>query len=265
MSAKVAMTGLVVSHNEGHLIGARLRELGFCDELIVIDVASTDDTAVVAELNGARVVAHPFTRIAELVHPDVVHHARHDLIVIPDPDEEIPPALAARTAALAGSLADDVAIVVAPRIFYFRGRPLRGTVWGGIGGKPFVARRSLTEFVPAVHRGLKPREGFRVERIEATDALAIRHHWVSGYREFVRKHLRYIRIEGRARAITGEVTGYRALVRTPWRAFRECYLERNGRLDGLDGLALSLLYALYRTASDVALILELRHRKAANG
>ncbi len=260
---RVPMTGLIVSHNEGHLVADRLRELAFCDELLVIDVASTDDTARVAEANGARVIRHPFTRIAELVHPDVVHHARNDMIVIPDPDEEIPPRLAEQVAGLPESMAPDVGFLLVPRIFYFRGKPLRGTIWGGIGGKPLVARRSGTEFIPAVHRGLNARPGYRVEKLEPwEEANAIRHHWVSGYREFVKKHVRYIRIEGPARALTGEVTGYRALVRTPYRAFRECYIERQGRLDGVDGFVLSVLYAIYRTGSDMALMRELRRQRA---
>jgi len=257
------MTALVVSHNEGHLIGDRLHELSFCDELLVVDVASTDDTAAVAEAHGARVIPRPFARIAELVHPHVIDQARHDLVILSDPDEEIPPALARRLAELPGTLEDDVGLVFAPRIFYFRGRPLRGTIWGGSGGKGLVARRSGTEFIPAVHRGVQPRPGFRRILIEWDGENAIRHHWVSGYGEFLKKHVRYIRIEGPARALTGEITGFKALVRTPDRSFRECFVTRKGYRDGLHGLALSVLYALYKTASDVALIRELRRAKAS--
>lgn len=259
--AKAPLTGLIVSHDEGHLIGDRLRELQFCDELLVVDVASKDDTAAVAEAAGARVVPHPFARIAELVHPGVVHEARNDILVIPDPDEEIPPALAAQLSELEPELPEGVAILGARRIYYFRGKPLRGTVWGGVGGKALVVQRSRTEFVPAVHRGVKPRPGFRVEYLPDVGDNAIRHHWVSGYGEFIRKHVRYVRIEGPARALVGEITGFRALVRTPWRSFRECFVTRQGYRDGLDGLVLSVLYAIYRTASDVQLIRELRRRR----
>ncbi|MGI8421850.1 MAG: hypothetical protein ACR2MU_06285 [Gaiellaceae bacterium] len=259
------MTGLIVSHNEGHLIGDRLRELRFCEELVVIDVASTDDTASVAGANGARVVPHPFTRIAELVHPDVAHEPRNDLIVIPDPDEEIPPALAAQLVGIPEAMADDEGTVVVPRIYYFRGRPLRGTVWGGTGKKILVVSRSRAEFIPAVHRGVRLRPGYRSREIPWDGENAMRHHWTSGYREFLEKHVRYIGIEGPARALTGEITGYRALVRTPYRSFRECYFTRKGYLDGVHGLALSVLYALYMTASNVQLIRELRRRKSPSG
>ena len=260
---RVPMTGLVVSHNEAHLIGDRLRELRFCDELLVVDVASKDATAAVAEAGGARVIPVPFVRIAELIHPQVVHEARNDLIVLSDPDEEIPPALARQLARIPATIEDDIALVFAPRIFYFRGRPLRGTIWGGAGGKALVARRSATEFIPAVHKGVQMKPGFDRLVLEWDGDNAIRHHWVSGYREFIAKHVRYIRIEGPARAMTGEITGYKALVRSPWRAFRLCYLTRQGYRDGLDGFVLSVLYALYKTASDLALIRELRRRRAS--
>ena len=256
------MTGLIVSHNEGHLIGDRLRELAFCDELLVVDVASTDDTAVVARANGARVIGHAFAPIVERVYPGVVDQAQHDLLVIPDPDEEIPPALAEQIAALAESLGAEVGMVIVPRRYHFRGRVLRGTVWGGLGGKPLVIRRSGTDFVPEVHRGLQLRPGYRFESIEFDGRNAIAHHWLSGYREFVEKHLRYLRFEGESRAFMGEITGFRALLGTPYRAFTESYVQRKGRLDGFDGLMLSILYALYRTASDVELIRELRRRGA---
>jgi glycosyltransferase involved in cell wall biosynthesis len=259
---RVPMTGLIVSHNEGHLLADRLRELAFCDELIVIDVASTDDTTAVAEAHGARVVPHPYARIAELIHPEVVGEARNDLVVIPDPDEEIRPALSRRLAELPASLPEDVAAVVVPRIYYFRGRPLRGTIWGA-GRKLLVVRRSGADFIPAVHRGVRVKPGYRSEEIAWDGSNEIRHHWASGYREFIRKHARYPAIEGPARALTGEITGYRALVRTPDRSFRQCFVERKGYLDGFHGFALSVLYAIYRTASDVALIRELRRIKAS--
>jgi glycosyltransferase involved in cell wall biosynthesis len=263
MSAKVPMTGLIVSHNEAHWLRDRLRELAFCDDLVVVDVASTDETAAVAEANGARVVPHEWAQIAELVHPDVIDEARNDLVVLPDPDEAIPPRLAEQLAELPQTLDDDVGVVIAPRIYYFRGKPLRGTIWGGTSGKRLVARRSGATFVPAVHYGVQVRPGFRIVHIDYDGTNAMQHLWASGYRDFVRKHLRFVRIEGPARALLGEITGYRAAVHTPWRSFKVSFVERKGYLDGFRGFALSVLYAAYRTASDLALIRELKRRRNA--
>ena len=44
MTEKVPMTLLIASRDEATLLEDRLRELDFCDELIVVDVASSDDT-----------------------------------------------------------------------------------------------------------------------------------------------------------------------------------------------------------------------------
>ncbi len=262
MTDKVPMTALIVCHNEAHLLEARLRELSFCNELIVADVVSTDGSVAVAEANGARVISHPFVRTSELVHVNVLDDVANDLVVLLDPDEELPQPLAAQLAALPSSLDDDVAIVIVPRIYYFAGKPLAGTIWGGVTGKRLVARRSATTFIPAVHYGLDPKPGFRIVHIDFDGTNAIRHLWSSGYRDFIRKHVRFIRIEGAARAFTGEITGYRAAVRTPWRSFRVCFIQKQGYRDGFRGFALSVLYALYRTGSDLALIRELRGREA---
>jgi hypothetical protein len=125
-----------------------------------------------------------------------------------------------------------------------------------------VVRRSGAEFIPAVHRGMTTLPGYRFERIPWSGDNAIKHHWVSGYREFLKKHVGYLRIEGPARALTGDITGFRALVRTPGRSFRECFVTRKGYLDGVHGFVLSVLYALYKTGSDIALIRELRRTEA---
>jgi glycosyltransferase involved in cell wall biosynthesis len=256
----VPMTALIVSHNEAHLLPDRLRELSFCDERIVVDVTSSDDTVAVAESHGARVLAHPFVRVSDIVHPNVIGEATYDLVVLPDPDESVPPRLAAQLAALPRSLPEDVGVVIVPRIYYFAGKPLRGTIWGGVSGKRFVVRRTGADFTGAVHQGIHPRPGFRIEHIEYDGANAIHHLWARGYRDFVEKHVRYVRIEGHARALMGEITGFRAAARTPVDSFRESFFRQRGYRDGLRGLALSTLYAAYRTGSDLSLIRELRRR-----
>lgn len=255
---KAPLTALIVSHNEAHLLRDRLRELTFCDEVIVVDVASTDDTAAVARAGGARVLSHPYEVIGENVRPNVVHEASHDLMVIPDPDEEFPPALTRQIVEVATTLQDDVAMVVVPLIYYFGDKPLRGTIWGGISKKKLVVRRSGVDFVAADHRGYRIRPGFRYIEIPYDGENAIHHHWVSGYREFVAKHVHHARIEGEARARTGELIGVRALVGTPWSAFSLSYIRRAGYRDGTRGFVLSVLYAAYRSASDVQLIRVLR-------
>jgi glycosyltransferase involved in cell wall biosynthesis len=252
------VTALVSSRNEGALLGRCLDAIRFCDEIIVIDIESDDDTADVAAAHGARVVRHPLVPIAEWARVTVAPQAAHDWLFVVDPDEVVPPALAEEVAELLPRIPDDVAAVDAPRQYYFAGRPLRGTVWGGPNKRRLLVRRSAVELTQTIWGGMRIKPGFRVLELPFDDETAIAHRWAGGYRELVVRHCRYLGLEPTDRAAAGEITGLRAIAATPWRSFRESYVTRKGYRDGLTGLGLSLFWAGFRTAGEVALLRRLR-------
>jgi glycosyltransferase involved in cell wall biosynthesis len=252
--ASVPVSAIVSSRNEGHLLGRCLDAIAFCDEIVVVDLESDDDTAAVAEAHGARVVRHPLVPIAEAARVTVAPQARHDWILVVDPDEEVPPALAAEVAALLPSLADDVAAVDAPRQYYFAGRRLQGTIWGGPNWRRLLVRRSAVTLTPEIWGGMRVHDGYRVLRMPFTDETAIAHRWATGYRELIARHRRYLELEPVERAAAGEITGYGAVLTMPWRSFRESYIEARGYRDGATGLGLSLFWAVFRTSAEFALL-----------
>jgi len=252
------VTALVSSRNEGHLLRRCLPHIAFCDEVIVIDIDSHDDTRAVAEANGARVVRHDYVPIAEWARVTVAPQARHDWLLVVDPDEEVPAPLAAEVAAMLPTLADDVAAVDAPRQYFFAGRALRGTVWGGPNKRRLLVRRTAVELTPTIWGGMLIRDGFRVLELPFTPKTAIVHNWASGYRELIGRHRRYLRLERVDRATAGEITGVKAVATTPVRAFRESFIVKHGYRDGLRGLLLSLFWAAFRTSGELALLRELR-------
>ncbi|MGI8421851.1 MAG: glycosyltransferase [Gaiellaceae bacterium] len=252
-SPRLPLSALVSSRNEARLLATCLDAIRFCDELIVIDIESDDDTAAVAEAHGARVVRHPFVPIAEWARVTVAPQARYDWLLVVDPDEEVTEALAAEVAALLPALASDVAAVDAPRQYYFGPRPLRGTVWGGPNQRRLLVRRSGVELTPTIWGGMRILEGYRVLGLPFTEETAIVHRWAAGYRELIARHRRYLQLEPIDRAAAGEVTGLRAVAGMPWQSFRESFLTRRGYRDGATGLALSLFWAAFRTAGEAAL------------
>lgn len=258
--ATVPVTAIVGSHNEADLLRRCLPSVAFCDEVIVIDIDSRDDTAEVAREHGARVIPHKWVPIAERARLGLVGEARHDWLLFLDPDEVLPPTLAAQIGELLPGLEADVAVVDCPWQFYFRGRPLQGTVWGGISRKRTLARRGRADLRPTVHGGTRVPPGYRSHTIDFSGDNAIAHYWAPGYRSLVQKHWRYLKLEGKDRREQGEVTGLRDIVETPWRALRESFVDRKGYRDGATGLALSLLWAAYSTGAKVALLRELEHR-----
>lgn len=253
------MTAMVSSHNEARLLERCLPTIApHCDELLVIDIASDDDTAAVAERHGARVLRHAWVPIAERARLELVDEARHDWLLFLDPDEAFSPVLARQLAELLPTLGPEAGVVDCPWQFYFKGRPLRGTIWGGISRKRTLARRGAAELRPTVHSGTRPLPGRTAVEVDYTGDNAIAHYWAPGWRALVAKHWRYLHLEGPDRRAQGLVTGYRDILRTPGPAFRESYVRRRGYLDGLTGLLLSLLWAVYQTGAKVALLRELR-------
>ena len=256
--ARLPITAIVASHDEAHLLPACLDGVSFCDEVIVIDIASSDDTAAVAAERGARVVPHEWVPIAEHARAEAIETARNEWLLVRDPDEVIPHALADEVVELFPRLGPDVGVVTAPIERSFAGRPLRGGVWGGIKRERLLTRRSAVSFPTGVNQRLLRKPGFVDVEIPYRGDNAIRHLWVDGYRTFLERHLRYLRLEGRDRAAIGEVTGWRRVASTPARAFWDSFATQRGYRDGVRGLALSALWAGYRTGAELMLLRELR-------
>ncbi len=262
LQAKLPLTALVSSRNEAPLLGACLESIDFCDELIVIDIESNDDTAAVAEQHGARVVHHAYVAIAEAARVTVAPQARHDWLLVVDPDEEVPPALSAEVAAILPTLGNGVAAVDAPRQYYFAGRPLSGTVWGGPNKRRLLVNRGRVELTPTIWGGMVIAPGRQVVELPFTAETAIVHRWARGYRELYARHRRYLKLEPVDRVAAGEVTGPRAVLTMPWRCFYESYVTKHGYRDGANGLGLSVFYAWFRTAGELALLRRLRQGTA---
>jgi Glycosyl transferase family 2 len=257
--ARAPLSAIVTSCDEAELLRRALPGISFCDELIVVEVGTGDgETAAVVEEYGGRFVRHAPVRIAEAARVTVAPQARHDLLLVIDPDEEVPEALAHDIVALVRELPDDVAAVDAPLQFYFRDRALQGTVWGGPNRRRMIVRRSAVDLTPTIWGGMRIHDGYRVLELPFSDETAIVHHWATGWRDLIAKHRRYLAQEPSDRATAGHMTGVRELLRMPWRSFHESFVAKEGYRDGLTGLGLSLFWAGFRTAGELQLLRLLR-------
>lgn len=107
MSERPRISACVITLNEADRIGDCLASLAFCDEAVVVDSGSRDDTREIAAAHGARVIEHPFEGF-RAQKAFAVGQARHDWVLCLDADERITPALrasieAARDAGFAGA------------------------------------------------------------------------------------------------------------------------------------------------------------------
>jgi glycosyltransferase involved in cell wall biosynthesis len=56
------LSAVVIAENEAHIIGRSLASLAFCDEIVLVDGGSDDDTVSIAAAADARVILHPSSK-----------------------------------------------------------------------------------------------------------------------------------------------------------------------------------------------------------
>jgi glycosyltransferase involved in cell wall biosynthesis len=126
MRASVPVSCLIFTLNEQVNLPHCLASLRWCNDVVVVDSFSADDTATLARSAGARFVQHPFTGFGDqrnwaleqvpLLHP---------WALILDADERVPGELAAELRDRLGTVPADVAAFRLRRRFYLWGKWLR--------------------------------------------------------------------------------------------------------------------------------------------
>jgi glycosyltransferase involved in cell wall biosynthesis len=120
------LSSITITGNEASNIAACLDSLAFCDERVVVDCGSEDETVRLAQERGARVIHHPWTDHGTQKNI-ALSHATGDWVLLLDADEIVPPALAQQIRqAMAEGRADGYEV---PRLSSFCGRQMRHSGW----------------------------------------------------------------------------------------------------------------------------------------
>jgi len=89
------LSAVVICENEEHIIGDCLRALKFCDEIVVVDGGSTDQTVAIAQEAGAKIIRHSTQEHGIHFNKNLgAQHASGDWILSIDSDEIVPAQLA---------------------------------------------------------------------------------------------------------------------------------------------------------------------------
>lgn len=245
----VKMTAVVCSHNEAHHLPACLQGLAFCDEIVVVDLESTDDTAEVARAHGARVVPHPRVSVVEKVRRFAVEQARHDWVIFMDPDMVVP---AHRGEELRQFIREhhDAGLIYANTRNYFLRRPIHHGRWGGVHDYAAVYHRRRVKLSGNVHQGVGLVEGFGAAHLPrgSGEQDLIVHYWVDSIGQFFKKHARYARQEGLPRYERGERFSWPAAIQGVAKEIKKALIWRGGWRDGWMGFGLALGWAWYHAA-----------------
>ena len=90
----MGISALILAKNESANLGNCLASLLWCDERIVVDDNSTDDTAAIAKKYNATVVRHDLKADFAQQRNFILSKAKNDWVLFVDADEQVPQNLA---------------------------------------------------------------------------------------------------------------------------------------------------------------------------
>ncbi|WP_224998854.1 glycosyltransferase [Cesiribacter sp. SM1] len=247
---KLPISALVVSLNEGKLLGDCLDSIYFCDEIVLVDLGSSDNSVQLAQSKGVQVIHHEVVPVVEIIRAKYYQQLEHDWILCIDPDEAIDKELRLDIERLfERGIARNVGVLHVPWQFYLAGKPLKGTIWGGIKEKRLIFHKDRVQLNSYVHNGLILKEGYTELSITYRNTNVLHHYWMQNVKQLIEKHRRYLALEGPTRYALGHRTTLRQLAIHPFLAFKLSFLDKEGYRDKISGFLLSLFWMWYSTAS----------------
>lgn len=254
MSFKLPISAIIASHNEGPLLADCLSSLFFCEEIIVVNLESTDNTIEIAKKYTAKIINHERVPIVEIIRNKFYKCTNYNWVLFIDPDERIDKALALDIKKSFGNLNKNVSTISVPWRFYFKNKPLKGTFWGSDCRKVILINNEMVGISSIVHKGyINKNPDFVNLNIELHSDNVLHHLWMQSYSQLYMKHKRYIEREGIAEYNNGvrySILSHLKLVLT---SFYDSYIIFKGWKDGFTGIFLSMFYSWYRAKAFSAL------------
>jgi glycosyltransferase involved in cell wall biosynthesis len=238
VSSASGLSACIITYNEADRIEACLRSVAFCDEIIVVDSHSTDDTRSRAAALGARVIERdwPGYRSQKQFAVDA---ATHDWVLCLDADERVTAALRTQIEALRAAGFVGAAGWSVPRITDYFGRFLRH-------GNAYPDR--LVRLFDRRRGGWSGHEIHENTKIQGTVRRLQGHLEHFSYRslsDHLNRMQRYADLMAQALYVRGRRCGLTPVLLNPQWRFVRGYLLRLGFLDGWRGLVFALIEANY--------------------
>lgn len=226
------ITATILTKNSSRHLPEVLEALAWCDEVIVLDTGSTDQTLEIARCFPGVMVHRlmgPFPGFG-IAHRQAVELARHDWILSVDSDEVVSAELAAEIAQLK---LDPNCVYVVPFDNYFNGRAIKSCGWSPDCHERLFNRRATNFCESAVHERVQT-TGLSTLRLKG----AMRHYSYDSLADFLRKMSDYSRLFAEQNVGKKKSGPLKAVSRALW-AFFKSYLCQRGILEGYEGLVIS--------------------------
>lgn len=226
--------------NEERYIEQVIKSVSWADEILVCDMYSDDNTAVIARELGAKVIKHKRLNFVEPARNFAIQKAEHSWVLVLDPDEEVPSSLAGKLREIANSKGVTTHVEI-PRKNMIFNKWVKASMWWPDYNIRFFKKEHV-DWPDKIHQ--KPVTTGQGVQLSAEERYAITHHHYTSISQFVQKMDRYSGIQAKELLEKGEQFKVSDLIQKPLNEFLSRFFANRGYEDGLHGLVLSLLQAI---------------------
>lgn len=230
------ISAVVHTYNEENNIERCLSSITFADEIVLVDMGSTDQTLKKAVKFPVKVYHYQKTGFVEPARNFAIAKAQGDYILIVDADEEIPV-----------KLANSLQQLVKEKIYdYFRlprkniifGKWMKHSGWWPDYQTRFF-RKNFVEWTDKLH-GVPLTRGQGTD-LDANEKASIIHYNYLTIDQYILRLNRYTSIAAKELYLANKIITYQDLINAPVQEFIRRFFMLEGYKDGLHGLAISLL------------------------
>lgn len=241
------ITAIVTTHNAAKTLADCLKSLSFVDEIIVLDMESTDETRGIARKFHTKVISIPPAEYVELVRNISVKEGTKPWILLVDPDEKIPDQLQQKLLSLVDDTHAQVSAYKIARKNLVFGTWIQHSGWWPDYQIRFF-KRDTVSWSGVIHE--QPSVNGAVGVIDASSELAIEHFNYSTLDEYFQRMLRYTKAEvGDKSSKSLTKINSDQLFLAFFNDFFRRYYQDEGYRDGLHGTSLALLQSLYQVTT----------------
>jgi glycosyltransferase involved in cell wall biosynthesis len=240
----VKISGLINTWNEAETIRYAVESLRtWCDEVLIVDQQSSDDTVRIARACGAKVIEVEATGYVEVIREMSVAMTEHDWVMVLDSDEVVHPNLGRRLREIAET--GEANVVRIPRRNIILGREMEHGQWWPNAKRRFFHKDHIDIRVE-MHGGFHAAEGATEIMLPMDRDCCLWHYSYHNIADVVWKSQRYTTVQAWQRSRSGRRPGprrwFRVALRQAWKEF----VKGRAWRDGAPGLAVSVVRIMDR-------------------
>lgn len=238
----ITVSAVIVTYNEERKLEDCLKSVyKKVDEIIVVDLGSTDKTLQIIEAYSAKIFRHKKVEYVEQVRDFSISKAKGEWVLILDPDERVQPSLWDKLENIISE--NKYAAVNIPRQNIFFGKWIKHTNWWPDRQIRFFKKNKVA-WSNKIHT--YPEVDGLILNLGTSEQWSIIHYGYDSIQQFIDRQNRYSSIEAKNRYHIGDRFSFFNLVWFPIREFIVRYIKHGGFLDGKLGFILTYLMMVYQ-------------------